>query len=107
VPLVDYGRNGLTDLSYSVGALFFDVLYRLVGPEQFNAIIGRYYTDYNAHGGSTKDLVEVMRKTVGIDLSQLVTDWLYTTAWADRIEHTNGIQEVASYYGRDRRDGRK
>lgn len=33
VPLVDYGRARLTDLSYSVGALYFDLVYRLVGPE--------------------------------------------------------------------------
>jgi aminopeptidase N len=107
VPLVDYGRAGLTDLSYSVGAVFFDLLYRLVGRETFNKIIGEYFTDFGARGGSTKDLVEVMRKTARKDLSQLVTDWLYTTAWADRIEHSTGIQDLAAYYRRGHREGRK
>jgi hypothetical protein len=48
-----------------------------------------------------------MRKTAGIDVSQLVNDWLYTTAWADRIQHTADIKELASYYRRDHPDGQK
>jgi aminopeptidase N len=83
-----------------VGALFFDLLYRLVGRETFNRIIGGYVAEFGTRGGSTKDLVGVMRKTAKMDLSQLVTDWLYTTAWASRIEHSSGIQDLAAYYRR-------
>ena len=100
VPLVDYGRAGLTDLSYSVGALFFDLLYRLVGREAFNRIIGQYATEYGTRGGSTQDLVELARKTVPVDVSRLVSDWLYTTAWAERVEHHASIQELEAYYRR-------
>lgn len=107
VPLVDYGRGGLTDLSYSVGALFFDLLYRLSGRETFNRIIGGYVAEFGTRGGSTNDLVEVLRKTARMDLSQLVTDWIYTTAWADRIEHATGIQDLEAYYRRRAQEGRK
>lgn len=107
VPLVEYGRAGLTNLSYSVGALFFDLLYRLVGQETFNRIVGGYAAEFGTRGGSTKDLAEVMRKTARMDLSQLVTDWLYTTAWVERIEQSTGIQDLAVYYRRGDREGRK
>lgn len=107
VSLVEYGRAGLTDLSYSVGALFFDLLYRLVGQETFNRIIRGYAAEFGTRGGSTKDLVEVMRKTARMDLSQLVTDWLSTTAWVERIEQSTGIQDLAAYYRRVDRERQK
>ncbi|MBI2571301.1 MAG: hypothetical protein HYV63_30210 [Candidatus Schekmanbacteria bacterium] len=100
IPLADYGRNGLTDLSYSVGALFFDLLYRLAGKETFNAIIRKYAADFGGRGGSTKDLAETIRKTASIDLSPLLTDWLFTTGWTERIAHDAGIAELAAWYGR-------
>lgn len=106
VPLVDYGRAGLTNLSYSVGALYFDLLYRLAGREAFNKIIGSFATDFGARGGSTTDFVDVVRKTAKMDLSQLNNDWIFTTAWTDRVEHSANIQEIEAYYRR-RQGGRE
>ena len=100
VPLADYGRAGLTDLSYSVGTVYFDLLYRLAGREAFNKIIGSFATDFGTRGGSTKDLVDIVRKTATMDLSQLNNDWIFTTAWADRVEHSASIQELEAYYRR-------
>jgi hypothetical protein len=98
VPMVDYGRHRLTDLSYSVGALFFDLLYRLVGQETFNRIIARYVAEFGTSGGSTSDFVDVVRTSAPTDLSQFVNDWLYTTAWADRIERSSTIQDMEEFY---------
>jgi len=100
VPLVDYGRTGMTDLSYSVGALYFDLLYRLAGREAFNRIIGGFYAGFGTSGGSTKDLADVVRKTAGMDLSALNNDWLFTTAWADRVARSANIRELEAYYRR-------
>jgi hypothetical protein len=100
VPLVDYGRARLTDLSYSVGAVYFDLLYRLAGREAFNKIISSFATDFGARGGSTQDLMDIVRKTAKMDLSQLNKDWIFTTAWADRVEHSASIQELEVYYRR-------
>jgi aminopeptidase N len=98
VPLVDYGRKGLTDLSYSVGGLFFDLLYRLAGAEAFHRIIGRYVAEFGARGGTTQDLIDVIRRTTPVDVSSLVSDWIETTAWTDRVEHSAGIEELAAGY---------
>jgi hypothetical protein len=100
VPLVDYGRAGLTDLSYSVGAVYFDLLYRLVGRETFNKIIGGYISDFRACGGSARDLANAAGKTSKMDLSRLNNDWILTAAWADRIEHSANIQDLEAYYRR-------
>lgn len=98
VPMLDYGRHRLTDLSYSVGALFFDLLYRSVGRDTFNEIIARYVADFRVGGGGTSDLVDVIRATAGLDLTRLVDDWIHTTGWVERIEQGTTIEELAEHY---------
>ncbi len=39
---VNYGRAGITDYSYSVGMLMFYALFRLAGPQAFNAALRDY-----------------------------------------------------------------
>ena len=99
-PLVNYGRAGMTDLSYSVGAVYFDLLYRLAGRETFNRIIGGYAADFGTRGGSTKDLADVVRKNAKMDLSELNNDWLFTATWTNRVEHSASIQDLEAYYRR-------
>jgi hypothetical protein len=100
VPLADYGRARLTDLSYSVGTLYFDLLYRLVGQETFNRIIGGFAATFGTRGGSTKDLVDLVRKTATMDLSQFNTDWIFTTGWVDRVAQSTSINEIEAFYCR-------
>jgi hypothetical protein len=104
VPLVDYGRADMTDDSYSVGAVYFDLLYRLVGRETFNRIIGGYVAEFRTRGGSTKDLADVVCNTakmdLSMDLSQLNNDWIFTAAWTDRVGHSASIQDLEAYYRR-------
>ena len=106
VPLVDYGRARLTDLSYSVGAVYFDLLYRLAGRETFNKIIGGFAAAFGTRGGSTKDFVDLVRSTATMDLSEFNNDWIFTTAWTDRITQSANIQELEAYYRR-RQGGRE
>jgi len=100
VSLVDYGRAGMTDLSYSVGAVYFDLLYRLAGPESFGKILGDYYAAFGAPGGSTRDFVDLVHRTASMDLTQLNSDWILTTAWADRAAQSVSITELEAYYRR-------
>lgn len=97
-PLVDYGRRGSTDLSYRVGAMFFDLLYRLAGQDAFNRIIRTYASDFGAQGGSTKDLVTVIHRVSATSMTSLIDDWLYTTQWTDRIQAYQDIQALAAHY---------
>jgi aminopeptidase N len=97
VSLIHYGVNGLTDLSYSVGGIFFHLLYRVVGRENFNKILGAYFSRF-ADGGTTNDLVDVIRKTADRDVSRLIDDWVTTTGWTSRIEHTTGLRDLEAYY---------
>lgn len=98
VALVDYGRHRLTDLSYSVGALFFDLLYRLVGHEAFTGMLARYVDRYGTDGGTTADFLQVVQAGAALDLSPLIHDWILTTAWADRLQEAPTVQDLAAYY---------
>lgn len=98
VPLADYGRHEMTDFSYSVGALFFDLLYRLSGRENFNRIIRDYVAEHGSRGGSTHDLVRMARRDSPGVPPQLYDDWLFTTAWTDRVEKSAGIEDLLAYY---------
>jgi len=95
--LVDYGRAQLTDLSYRVGALFFDLLYRLAGPPPFRRIIGAYSTRY-ASGGTTADLVALIRAEAGVPVDALLQDWVYTAGWLASIRGTASIEDLAARY---------
>lgn len=100
VPLTDYGRARLTDLSYSVGAVYFALLYRLAGREAFNKIIGGFAAEFGTRGGSTKDLADLARKTATVDLDQFNNDWLFTTGWVSRVAQTANIGELEAHYRR-------
>lgn len=100
VPLVDYGRFGMTDLSYSVGALYFHLVYRLAGREAFNRIIGDFSTRFGTRGGTTKDLADLMKKGAAVDLGPLNDDWLFTTGWAARVANGETIGDMEAYYRR-------
>lgn len=103
VPLADYGRARLTDLSYSVGALYFDLVYRLAGPEAFRRIVGGFSTRFGAQGASLRDLVEWERTNSPVDLSELNQDWIFGTAWIDRVRRWTSITDIEAYYRRQNR----
>jgi len=98
IPMIDYGQVQLTDLSYSVGALMFDLLYRLVGQKEFNAIIGFFYHKYASAGATTNDFIAYANETSKFDLTDFFQDWVYTTNWYKRISEVQSISELESYY---------
>ena len=96
--MIDYGKANMTDLSYSVGALMFDLLYRLIGPDEFNAVIGGYYRKYSISGATTDDFVRYALTTSSFDLNKFFQDWVYTTNWVGRIRDAREISEIEAYY---------
>jgi aminopeptidase N len=104
VPLIDYGKQQMTDFSYSEGALLFHLLYGVVGPERFRAIIGGFSRQYATTGASTRDLVAFASRTAQMDLTQLFNDWVYTTGWWPAIKHGATYPELVRRYQAASRD---
>jgi len=97
-PMISYGTSRLTDLSYSVGALMFDQLYRLIGQDEFNAVIGGYNSKYISTGATTDDFVKYAIETSSFDLTEFFQDWVYTTRWYDRICEAQTVNDLTAYY---------
>lgn len=101
-PMLDYGRTGNTDLSYRVGRLLFYLLERLVGPEEFNGIVGGYYQHFAETGGTTEDFASFATSHSAHDLRPLFEDWLRTTNWIGLLDREKTLDRIAELYRRAR-----
>jgi aminopeptidase N len=97
VPFIDYGRHAMTDRSYTVGNAMFEVLYDLVGEEEFNKIVGGYYQQF-ADGGTTRQLVALAKVTSRLDLSAFFDDWMFTTRWTALVANASSMGDLAEHY---------
>ena len=90
VRMADYGQMQMTDYSYSVGALMFYTMYRLMGHQAFTHLIGAYYQRYESGGGSSDDFVRLAKSLSPVSLDQVFRDWLYSTHWTEVVASTPG-----------------
>jgi len=97
VPMLDYGRRGMTNASYSVGALMFATLYELVGEEPFNRMVGGYYQQFTT-GGSTRELIAFAKQSSPRRLDAFFDDWLLTPRWVEVIAGVTSIDDLARHY---------
>ena len=77
VPIIDYGKELMTGLSYSKGSVVFILLYDLLGEKSFFDILGRFYNTYFQTGATTDDFTEFINKNSKIDLSLFFKEWIY------------------------------
>ncbi len=98
IPLGDYGRERITDLSYSVGALFFAVLYDLVGQDKFNEIIGGFHRRYVSTGASLGEFASFVREVGGSRLALFLKEWLESVDFVDRILTAGSTKAIAEAY---------
>ena len=96
IPFAEYGRRGMTDHSYSVGFLMFATLHELLGDTAFHRVLGGYYQ--RAPTGSTRELVDFARQTLGPDLGKFFDDWLFTTRWTEVVAGSATVPAMAARY---------
>ena len=90
VPMLDYGRRQMTDYSYSVGALMFYTLYRLMGHQAFTRLIAAGYQRYHTTQAGTDDFVRLAKELSPVPLDHVFRDWLFSTEWTRVIADTPG-----------------
>jgi aminopeptidase N len=98
VPMIGYGKEGITDYAYSAGMLMFYALYRFVGQDSFNAIVGGYYQKYQPTGATTAQFVSHAQTATGRDLAPFFNDWLYSTRWYEILASGVKVQDLADRY---------
>jgi hypothetical protein len=98
IPMVDYGVEQVTGLSYRVGLVMFEVLHRLVGHKQFVQIVGEYYRLYADTGGTTDEFVRLADRVTDRDLEQFFDDWMYTSRWYGLVESGANTTDLVDQY---------
>jgi hypothetical protein len=99
-PLASYGREGMTDYSYSVGMLMFAALYRTLGPETFDRAYREFFQRYRLTGATTAQLVETFHQTSPKG-DRVFEEWLTTTRWFGRLTAGEGIEAIMASYSKD------
>lgn len=99
VPLVGYGRAGLTDLSYSVGAVTFYALYTVLGPDDFDRAYRDFYQRFKDSSATSADLAAAFHD-VNPQADKILEDWLLTPRWYARLRAGESVEQVVESYRR-------
>ena len=62
VPFADYGKSGLTTLSYPVGALTFYSLYKTLGADAFDRAYRDFFQQYRERGATSQGLIAAFKR---------------------------------------------
>ncbi len=93
---IDYGKEKLN--SYSVGMLFFRLMYDLTSQDEFNSLIGGFYQTFNQDGATTEQFIEYIKQNSKTNLKKLFDDWAYTTEYVKLIDKSKEYSEILAYY---------
>jgi hypothetical protein len=77
IPIIEYGNEGLTDLSYTKGMLFFYILFNLMGEEDFLDATGSFYQKYKHSGATSEEFLNYMKERSVQNLDRLYEEWIY------------------------------
>lgn len=98
VPIIDYGREDLTDLSYTKGMLFFTILYYLMGEEDFLDAVGSFYQKYKRSGATAEEFLAHMKQRAEQDLQKLYQEWIYGTESSRLILEKTPFEDIMQRY---------
>jgi hypothetical protein len=79
VPIIEYGNEDMTDLSYTKGMLFFYLLYRVMGEKEFLDATGSFYQKYKQTGATTEEFLNHVKQRSSKKLDRLFQEWIYGT----------------------------
>lgn len=97
VPFADYGRAGITDLSYSVGAVMFYTLYSVLGATDFDRAYRDYYQRFRDSSATSADLVATFHG-VNPAADKIFEDWFFTTRWYARMRAGESVEQMVETY---------
>lgn len=93
-PIIEYGSRGLTDMSYTKGMLFFYLLYRTIGEDEFMSALKSYRAKYT-NGSSTQEFADsLLSKSKNKKIRKLVNDWILTSESSKQIASGVSIQAL-------------
>ncbi len=96
--LIDFGRKNKTDFSYTMGMLFFRLMYDLLGPDQFHKTIGAFFQKYRDDGATTQEFAEYLKSNSNGKLDQCIDDWILTNSYVRILRRSDEWSQVVAAY---------
>jgi aminopeptidase N len=97
IPMIDHGKKGTTNLSYTKGMLFFALLHEMVGEQEFFDLIKGFYREYRS-GATTVQFADYLKKHSSMPLSRLVQDWIYGTQSSQLVLKHDSLAKMLKEY---------
>lgn len=97
VPLASYGKEFMTDWSYSVGCLYFYLLESALGRDAVLGVVRDWYQTYKEKGATLNDFTSLLEKRYP-KAKAIDADWITSTAWLPKLEKAKSITELAKQY---------
>jgi hypothetical protein len=98
VPMIDYGNEQLTDLSYRMGQIFFYLLYAILGEETFLESAGGFYQTYFETGAEAREFIDYFKTRSPVDLDELFEEWIFSATAAELIISKIPLDELLKRY---------
>jgi len=98
VPIIEYGNEGLTDLSYTKGMLFFYLLYHVMGEDDFLEAIGSFYQKYKQTGATSEEFLNHVKQHTEKNLDRLYKEWIYGTESSRLILEKVPVEDLIQRY---------
>jgi hypothetical protein len=98
VPIADYGKEDLTQASYSKGMIAFYILYRLVGEETFIDIVRTFYQKYGESGATLEDFMKLAKESSKIDLTEFFREWIYGVESSGYLLSNMSMEDIVAEY---------
>jgi aminopeptidase N len=98
VPIIAYGNEDLTDLSYTKGMLFFFILYNVIGEEDFLNAAGSFYQKYKHSGATSEEFLNHVKQHAKQNLDRLCQEWIYGTESSRLVLDKIPVEEIIQRY---------
>jgi hypothetical protein len=96
--MIDFGKENLTDVSYSKGMLFFYILYKMAGEDTFLKAMGSFCQTYKEKGATSAEFLAYLQKTFKFSLNAFFKDWIYSAASSDDLLGPLSLDEIVRKY---------
>jgi hypothetical protein len=97
-PMIDFGKESFTDFSYSKGMIFFSILYKLLGEQQFGEVLQSFYQKYYEKGATAKEFVNHIKQYSRRSLEKFFADWIFGVESTKYILNKIPIEEIIKKY---------
>ncbi|MGD9346674.1 MAG: M1 family aminopeptidase, partial [Candidatus Aminicenantes bacterium] len=98
VPMIDYGKEEITGLSYRKGQIFFYILSEIMGEELFLKTMGNFYQNYAETGATAREFVEHVTNLSSINLDKLFEEWVFGAQSSQLIMSEMSIADIIESY---------